>query len=135
MDFNIKTEFKESPFKVISLILVGVIFIIMIWATISSSGENRRLKNDIKENLEKIEELEEIKKPIFEELKADSLAIKKRDSVILVLSNEKNNLLRTLKYYKNENFKLKNTYVNAPLNERIKLFSRLATEKDTIQRN
>jgi len=91
------------------------------------------LKKEIKGNQKKIDSIEKTKAILFDEIKKDSIAIYKRDSIILVLSKEKVKLLNTVKYYKDENKKIKGTYIDSPINKRIELFTRLATEKDTVQ--
>lgn len=131
MDFNIKTQFKSNPFKAISLVLIGVILIVMTWSTISSSGENKRLKRAINEKLLEIKVLELEKNSIFESIEKDSLAIIAKDVIILRLSEKEYSLKNKLKHLKNERIKIQNAYFNNAVTERIRIFSELATRTET----
>lgn len=133
MEFNIKSEIKKDPFRVVSLVLLAGILIYLIYTGIFTSNESKFLKRAIIENKQKLKDLEGKKDPLIKEILSDSLEIVKKDSIILKISRERDLLLRTLNYFKNENKNLKNTYINAPLDERIFKFSKLATEKDSIR--
>ncbi len=114
-------------------ILLAIILIIMLWSTISSIGENKRLKSAVKVNLEYIERLESEKIAIFESLKKDSLKIREKDSIILELSKEEFSLNNKLKHLNNEKFVIKNAYLRNDAVERVRIFAKLATETDSIR--
>lgn len=124
---------RNNPFKALSILFIALILIILIFSTVSSSGENKRLKRAINEKELQIKKLESQKIAIFESIKKDSLKIAARDAVILDLSKKEDSLINNLKYFKNEKFKIKRHYVNSNVTERIRLFSSLATETDSIR--
>ncbi len=126
-------EFKITNKHLPILILLGVILMFILRSLFVSYGSIKSLKNDLKGNIKKVDSIEASKKELFDEIKNDSLLLSKKDSIILVLTNQKTSLKKSLKYYKNENKKLKGTYIDNPINKRIDIFTRLATEKDTIQ--
>ena len=121
----------NNQFKIVLRILLAVIVIIMLWSSISSSGENKRLKSTIEENLEKINKLESQKKTIFEFAKRDSLLLIEQNIIILDLSKKEDSLINNLKHFKNERIKIKNAYFNNAVNERIRIFSKLANATQT----
>ncbi len=123
----------NKQLAVLLRVLIAVILIIMLWATISSSGENKRLKKAVKSNLEYIERLESEKIAIFESLKKDSLKIIEKDSIILELSKEEFSLNNKLKHLKNEKFVIKNAYLRNDATERVRIFAKLATETDSVR--
>lgn len=125
MDFKI-----DTPLKLVSVILLGLILIVMAIATISSSGENKRLKTSINENKEKIKELESEKITIFESIEKKSEQIRLKDSIIRELKSKENLLINNLKTLKDERTRIKNAYFNNDVNERIRIFSELASETD-----
>lgn len=124
---------KQSPLKTILVILVAILLIIMAWSTISSSRENKRLKRSINEKLLEIERLESQKITIFESIKKDSLKIIKKDSIILGLSKKEYSLTNRLKQLKNEKIKNYAEYFAGSPSERVRIFSKLATENDSIR--
>lgn len=113
--------------------LLGLVLIIMVWSTISSSGENKRLKTAIKENLIEIDRLESEKISIFESIKEDSLAIIAKDAIILSLSQTEDSLNNTLNNFRNEKLKIKNSYLSNDVAKRVDVFSELASESDSIR--
>lgn len=126
-------EFKVTNKHLPILILLGVILIFILRSLFVSYGSIKSLKNDLKGNIKKVDSIEASKKQLFDEIRNDSLLLSKKDSIILVLTNQKTSLKKSLKYYKNENKKLKGNYIDNPINKRIAIFAKLATEKDTIQ--
>lgn len=119
-------EFKPNKIQTVLIILLGIILMVMIVATISSSGENKRLKTSINENNQKIKELENEKIVIFESIEKKSEQIRLKDSIIQELKNKENLLINNLKTLKDERIRLKNAYFNNNVNERIRIFSELA---------
>ncbi len=126
MDFKINT-----PLKLVSVILLGLILLVMAIATISSSGENKRLKTSINENKEKIKELEAEKITIFESIEKKSEQIRLKDSIIRELKSKENLLINNLKTLKDERTKIQNAYFNNDVNKRVRIFSELATGSDS----
>tara|TARA_R110000744_G_scaffold121116_2_gene225548 strand:+ start:19225 stop:19608 length:384 start_codon:yes stop_codon:yes gene_type:complete len=126
-------EFKNNKLKLSLIILAGLVLLIMILATVSSSRENKRLKRAIKANDKKIEILENQKTPLFKKIKEDSVKIVKKDSLIFVLQIKEQTLKNTIKIFKNENNKIKSNYNNSSINERVRIFSELATRADSLQ--
>lgn len=126
MDFKI-----DTPLKLVSVILLGLILIVMAIATISSSGENKRLKTSINENKEKIKELESEKITIFEFIEKKSEQIRLKDSIIRELKSKENLLINNLKTLKDERTKIQNAYFNNDVNKRVRIFSELATGSDS----
>jgi len=131
MDFNIKTYAKTNPFKLLSVAFMGAILIILVISSISYSGENKRLKSTINKNLEKINKLESQKNTIFESVKIDSILLIEKNNTILNLSKKEDSLINNLKHFKNERIKIKNAYFNNDVNERIRIFSKLANGTKT----
>lgn len=119
-------DFKPNKIQTVLIILLGIILMVMIVATISSSGENKRLKTSINENNQKIKELENEKIVIFESIEKKSEQIRLKDSIIQELKNKENLLINNLKTLKDERIRLKNAYFNNNVNERIRIFSELA---------
>ena len=132
MDFNINMKTPAGRKKSYGLIFVGVVIIFLAIKYFSTPSWNKWLKNDIKENFVKIDSLEKTKEPIFLEIKKKDIEIAKKDSIILDLSKQRVKLLKSLNYYRNENLKIKDAYLNNSINKRIELFAKLAIEKDTI---
>jgi uncharacterized protein (DUF2384 family) len=128
-----KTELKTNPFKAISLALVAIVLIALVCSTISSSGENRRLKRAINDNLIQIKRLESEKNTILQSLEKDSLSIIAKDAIILVLTKKEDSLINTLNIFKHERSKIINHYLNADVSKRIDIFAKLATETDSIR--
>lgn len=126
MDFKI-----DTPLKLVSVILLGLILIVLAIATISSSGENKRLKTSINENKEKIKELEAEKITIFESIEKKSEQIRLKDSIIEELKNKEILLINNLKTLKDERTKIQNAYFNNDVNKRVRIFSELATGSDS----
>lgn len=120
-------DFKANKIQTVSIILLGIILIVMLIATFSTNGENKRLKTSINENEQKIKKLETEKITIFESIEKKSEQIRLKDSIIQELKNKENLLINNLKTLKNERIKLKNTYFNSNVNERVRIFSELAT--------
>ena len=114
-----------SKFKKYGLYLVGLVILFLIAKGFTGDDWSKWLKNDIKDNIIEIDSLQGLKKPILKEIEDKNKEIAKKDSIILVLSKEKNNLFKSLKYYKNENFKIKTIYINNPIDKRIELFANL----------
>ena len=110
------------------VILMAVVIIILGWSLVSSSGENKRLRNDIKENLKRIETIESQKSAIFETIKKDSLRIATQDRIIEELKVKEDSLIINLKTLKNERIKIQNAYLSSAVGERIRIFTELATE-------
>ncbi|MCK4500604.1 hypothetical protein KAU11_08900 [Candidatus Babeliales bacterium] len=128
MDFN--RERGISKKRIYTLVFVGVVLIFVLIKSVSTDKWNKWLKNDINDNIKKSDSLELLKIPILKEIKDRDKKIVEKDSVILVLTKERMRLLKSIKYYRNENFKLKNTYLNNSLDKRIELFSRLAKSNE-----
>ena len=126
-------EFKIKDIPTKYLVILGVIAFLLISGLAGSLWENRGLKKDIKERDDKIEELDKSKEPVLKDIQADADAIKRKDSIILVLSKRSQILQNTIKNLRYENYRIKNSYVNSSLDERIRVFARLATEKDSTQ--
>jgi hypothetical protein len=122
MDFKINT-----PLKLVSVILLGLILIVMTFATISSSGENKRLKTSINENEQKIKKLETEKITIFESIEKKSEQIRLKDSIIEELKNKEILLINNLKTLKNERTIKQNAYSNNDVSERVRIFSELVS--------
>lgn len=121
----------NTPLKLVSVILLGLILIVLAIATISSSGENKRLKTSINENKEKIKELETEKITIFESIEKKSEQIRLKDSIIRELKSKENLLINNLKTLKDERTKIQNAYFNNDVNKRVRIFSELATGSDS----
>lgn len=121
----------NERFKLTTLILLGLVLIIMISTTVSTSGENKRLKSEIKENLEAIEKLESEKFTILELIKEDSLAIVAKDKLILELSNKGDSLKNNLKHLKDEKTKNFTKYLSGSVGQRVDAFAELARERDS----
>jgi hypothetical protein len=126
-------DFKNNPIKAAALVLGGLVLVIMFIASISSSRENRRLKRAINENNDKIESLEAKKIPLLQKIKSDSLELVKKDSVILGLKTKEETLKNTIKYFKNENKRIKSDYINSSIDQRVDIFANLATRADSLQ--
>lgn len=124
-------DFKSMPLRY--KIIAGVFALVFILLLSGGLAVNRQLKRDIKDREKKIEALEESKKPILKELKAKIDEIKRQDSIILVLSKKEVILETTIKNLKNESNRIKKDYVNSSLSERVGIFSRLATQNDSIR--
>jgi predicted nuclease with TOPRIM domain len=121
---------KAEHFKTVLIVFLGIILTVMIVATFSTSGENKRLKTSINENRQKIKELENEKIAIFESIEKKSELINQKDSIILELKKSEGTLIDNLKQLKNERIKLKTAYFNNNVNERIRIFSKLASDTD-----
>ncbi len=128
MDYN-KKDSKNKPILLISMILI---FVVLMFNLIGSLKENRFLRHEKERNLKIVDSLEIIHSEAVEKVRLDSIEIELKKKAILELSKKEEVLIKTIKKYKNENYNLKNTYNNNTISERIKLFSRLATEKDSI---
>lgn len=135
MDFNINMKTPAGRKKSYGLIFVGVVIIFLAIKYFSTPSWNKWLKNDIKENFVKIDSLEKTKEPILLEINKKDIEIAKKDSIILDLSKQRLKLLKSINYYRNENLKIKDAYLNNSINKRIELFAKLAIEKDTIPKN
>lgn len=125
-------EFKKPTSKTIKVIGLIIAVIIIIWIT-SSFWSDFGLKSDIRDRESRIEKIDDSKKPILEAINSDNAEIKRKDSIILALSNKEKALLRTVKHLRNENNRIKSTYTNSSIDERVRIFAELATEKDTVQ--
>lgn len=125
-------EFKKPTNKTLIIIAAFVVTFIL-YGIGQRYFADRGLKNDINDREDTIEQINEDKEPILQEIRDESEEIKKRDAVILALSNKQKQLLRTIKNLKNENDRIKDIYINNPIDERIELFARLATEQDSTQ--
>jgi hypothetical protein len=126
-------DYKAQPIKTAALVLGGLVLVVMFVASISSSRENRRLKRAINENNDKIESLEAKKIPLLQKIKSDSLELVKKDSVILGLKTKEETLKNTIKYFKNENKRIKSDYINSSIDQRVDIFANLATRADSLQ--
>jgi hypothetical protein len=126
-------DYKAQPIKTAALVLGGLVLVVMFVASISSSRENRRLKRAINENNDKIESLEAKKIPLIQKIKSDSLELVKKDSVILGLKTKEETLKNTIKYFKNENKRIKSDYINSSIDQRVDIFANLATRADSLQ--
>ena len=126
-------DFKKDKIKLALVILAGLLLIIMIIAAISSTGENKRLKRAIKDNNINIEILEKNKAPLLKKIEEASIELIKKDSLIFTLRMKEESLKNTIKIFKNEKFKIQNNYNNSDIDERVRLFSKLATRADSLQ--
>ena len=126
-------DIKNNKIKLSALILGGLVLVVMFVASISSSRENRRLKRAINENNDKIESLEAKKIPLLQKIKSDSLELVKKDSVILGLKIREETLKNTIKYFKDENKRIKSDYINSSIDQRVDIFANLATRADSLQ--
>lgn len=126
-------EYKEIYIPLKYKIIAGLVAFIMLSSILGSLWQNKGLKDNIRERDNKIEKIDETQEPIFEEILADAEEIKKRDAVILALSNKQKALQKTIKQLKNEINYIKDNYASRSIDERIRVFSRLATEKDSTQ--
>lgn len=133
MVYNVKGYEIPKKWVYIAALAACVWLFSLIWS-IPTWLENSSLKRAQKENKEKIEQIDAFKKEIFLRIKADSILLQARKDSILVLTNKRETLKKSLNYYKYENLRIKNNYLRGDLNERVELFTRLATEKDTIPR-
>ena len=122
MDFKIDTQLK-----LVSVILLGLILIIMTVATISTSGENKRLKTSINENEQKIKKLENEKITIFESIEKKSELLERQKSIIASLKKREDSLINNLKTLKNERTIKQNAYSNNDVSERVRIFSELVS--------
>lgn len=125
-------EFKKPTSKTLKII-AAVIVAILLFKVASSYFQDKDLKDDIKDREEKIDQIDDEKTPILEDITADAERIKELDKKILALSNKQKELLRTIKNLRNENNRIKDIYINNPIDKRIELFARLATEKDSTR--
>jgi len=125
-------DFKKKPFQSVSLVLISLILIILIYSTISSSGENKRLKRAQNKNNETIKLLENEKNTILELLKEDSVKISAQNLRIKELEKLEDSLINNLKTLKHERTIFKNAYFNHAVSERVRIFSELATKTDSI---
>lgn len=126
-------ESKYPKIKLVALILAGLVLVIILVSSISTSRENKHLKRAINKNEDKIESLELKKEPLLDKIKADSLAIVKKDSVILSLKIKEEALNNKIKYYKNENTRIINDYINSSIDQRVDIFAELASRADSLQ--
>lgn len=133
MVYNVKGYEIPKKWVYIAALAACVWLACLVWS-IPTWLENGSLKRAQKENKEKIEQIDAFKEEIFFRIKADSILLQARKDSILVLTNKRETLKKSLNYYKYENLRLKNNYLRSDLNERVELFTRLATEKDTIPR-
>lgn len=117
-------EFRKNAI----LILMSIVIIILGWSLFSSSGENKRLRDDIKEKLKRIETIELQKSAIFETVKKDSLRIATQEKIIEKLKVKEDSLNINLKLLKNERIKIQNAYLGSAVGERIRIFTELATQ-------
>ena len=120
-------DFKANKIQTVSIILLGIILIVMLVATFSTNGENKRLKTSINENKQKIKELENEKIVIFESIEKKSEQIRLKDSIIQELKNKENLLINNLKTLKNERTIKQNAYSNSNVSERVRIFSELVS--------
>lgn len=120
----------DKNLNTILIILIGFVLIFLTWHSISSSGENKRLKKDVHNKLKNIQELEFKKTAIFKSIKRDSLLIIEKDFIISKLKYSEDSLIKELKKINRENTKIRFNYLNSDINKRIKLFSKLATSTD-----
>ena len=105
-------ETKNNILKTVLVALAGFVLVIMIFTTFSTNGENKRLKNDIKDKISLIKKLESEKITIFESIKKDSLTILAKDAIILDLSRREDSLINNLKFLNHERIKIRNAYLN-----------------------
>ena len=126
-------DFKKDKIKLALVVLAGLILIIIIFSAISSTGENKRLKRAIKDNNINIEILEKNKAPLLKKIEEASIQLIKKDSVIFSLRMKEESLKNTIKIFKNEKIKIENIYNNSDIDERVRVFSKLATGEDSLQ--
>lgn len=126
-------ESKYPKLNLAALILAGLFLIVMFASSVSTSRENKRLKRAINENIDKIESLEQQKQPLFDKITEDSLEIVKKDSLIFYLKTKEAVLLNNIKYFKNENARIKTNYINNTIDQRVDIFAKLATRADSLQ--
>lgn len=120
-------DFKSNPIKAASMMLVALLLIVLIFNGVSSSGENKRLKRAINDNLDKIEFIEKEKKALYEAIYNDSILIEFQKKKIDSLRSAEKILINNLNNFKNESTKIKNAYINSDVNGRIRKFSELAS--------
>jgi hypothetical protein len=126
-------EFIKDKLKVALVTLGGLVLIIMLFSTVYSSGENKRLKGAIKANNKIIQDLESKKAPLLQKIEEASIEIIKKDSIIFTLKIKEESLKNNIKVFKNEKIKIENIYNNSDISERVRVFSKLATGTDSLQ--
>lgn len=120
-------DFKANKIQTVSIILLGIILIVMLIATFSTNGENKRLKTSINENEQKIKKLETEKITIFESIEKKSELLERQKSIILNLKRREDSLINNLKTLKNERTIKQNAYSNNDVNKRVRIFSELVS--------
>ncbi len=125
-------ELKKPKIQTL-IIIAAFIVAFLLYGAISSYFQDKELKDDIRDREEQIEQINDEKTPILEDIDADAERIKELDRQILALSNKQKQLLKTIENLRHENNRIKNFYINNPIDKRIELFAELATEKDSIR--
>lgn len=117
--------------KDLALAILGVfLFSAIVWWS-NTSSYNRALKKANKDNKVKIDSIQATKYPLLDSLEVINQYIIAKDEFIKTLSRKENELNLKLKYSKNENRRIKNTYRNSTINQRIKQWAELTTEADS----
>ena len=130
MEFKNKLLSSFSPRQWIFISALGFFLVFVLPGLFSYNSEAGELKKQIKKGEAKIESLEETKDPIYKQIKDLQETIKKKDLIIENLETEKQTIKNTLIFYRNENKRIKSDYLNNDINERVRIFSKLAAEKN-----
>ena len=119
--------------KVLGIVLVGVLALALVFWWSNSYTYNKALKQANKANKIKIDSIQATKAPLLDSLDRVALKIEQKNAYILKLTQKESELSFKLKYSKNENKRLKDSYRSSNISQRVQLWSELTTEKDTTR--
>lgn len=112
------------------LISSGALALVFVLFVFNQCRENKTLKKQIKNRSKEIEKIDSEKKIIYLELNELKIAVEKKDSIILELSKKETEILNNISANKEHFENEKNSYNNSDNNERVILFSKLASERN-----
>lgn len=134
MGFNsdgVTISATKKQIKTAWAILIGVaLLILVIWSS-SSYSYNSALKDANKTNKRKIDSIQDTKRPLLDSLEAVGARIKQKEAYIVTLEAEETSLTRKLNYSKNENKRIKDSYRNSTISQRVELWAKLTIENDS----
>lgn len=113
-----------------SLIFLALLVAIVLGGLTYSTSREKVLKIDLKQAELKIDSLEIVKKDYLSRIVADSLRLKKKDSIIAALKIREAELLDSIKKNRNEFKESRRVYLSRDIDERVRVFAELASRND-----
>jgi septal ring factor EnvC (AmiA/AmiB activator) len=122
------TKKKRKTAEII--LALGLLLVLVLW-WFNTNSYSSDLKKAIKANKTKIDSIQKTKAPLLDSIEKIKIKLNENEDYINKLEDQEKALNIKLKYSKNENNRLKSSYLNSNVSQRVRLWSELTNEKDS----